>query len=182
MEAIPIQAPSRYGPRAFENNTLPSISRHDGSFPRPLPFGASNRHIPFPDAISPSSASNPMAIRGSDNYCDAPPPLPPPRLVPISDRTDPALQKEYMNRRDEYSPSETSDSFGLTFKRRDISFKSRFPDEGYQSIDSSYRSVPHECKPTVAGLFSASMFARGTNPSVFAGLLPAFLLPSACRP
>ncbi|KAM7187682.1 zinc finger and BTB domain containing protein [Rhypophila sp. PSN 637] len=143
MAAIPIQAPSRYGPRDFDNGPLPSISRREESFSR-QPFGASSRHMPFPGTLSPAAASNPMSIRGSDNYCDAPPPLPPPRLVPIAGPIDPAVQRnEYMQRHDDYSSSEASDSFGLDFKRRDLSFKSNFPDEGYQSMESSYRpSVP----------------------------------------
>lgn len=144
MAAIPIQAPSRYGPRDFDNGPLPSMSRREEAFPR-QPFGASNRHNPFPsrDILSPAAASIPMPIRGSDNY-EAPPPLPPPRLVPIAGPIDPAVQrKEYMQRHDEYSSSEASDSFGLDFKRRDISFKSNFPDEGYQSMESSYRFVPN---------------------------------------
>lgn len=47
-----------------------------------------------------------------------------------------------MRRHDEYSSSEASDSCSLDFHRRDISFKSNFPDEGYQSMESSYRFVP----------------------------------------
>lgn len=74
-----------------------------------------------------------MAIRGADmGY--VPPPLPPPRLVPIGNQpTDPALQ--FKERHRDYS-SPLSDSFGMSFERREPSFKRDFPDEGYQSIDS----------------------------------------------
>jgi hypothetical protein len=124
--AIPIHAQPRYGGRDFDNVPLPSISSRDEGFGRP--FGA---RIPFNDNLSPSAASNPMAIRGSD-HSYVPPPLPPPQLVPIDGPIDPSIQKEN-RRRDHGSP--LGDSFGLSFERRDLSFKRGF-DEGYQSIDS----------------------------------------------
>jgi len=124
--AIPIHAQSRYAGREFDNAPLPSISSRDDGFG--MPFG---RRIPFNDGLSPSAASNPMAIRGSD-HSYVPPPLPPPTLVPINGPIDPNIQKE-ARRRDLGSP--LGDSFGLSFERRDLSFKRGF-DEGYQSFDS----------------------------------------------
>ncbi|KAK3293790.1 uncharacterized protein B0H64DRAFT_417938 [Chaetomium fimeti] len=75
-----------------------------------------------------------MAIRGTD-YIDAPPPLPPPRLVPISGPVDPKLQFKESMRRDEYG-SPGADSFGHSFKRRDLSFRSDISDDGYHSFES----------------------------------------------
>ncbi|KAK0611856.1 hypothetical protein B0T14DRAFT_540816 [Immersiella caudata] len=72
-----------------------------------------------------------MAIRGSDDSY-VPPPLPPPTHVPIDGPLDPNVQNK-QGRRDFSSP--LGDSFGLSFGRRDLSFKHGF-DEGYQSIDS----------------------------------------------
>ncbi|KAJ4288884.1 hypothetical protein N0V88_007217 [Collariella sp. IMI 366227] len=75
-----------------------------------------------------------MAIRGAD-YNDVPPPLPPPRMVPINGPTDPNLQFKESMRRDDYGSPE-SDSLGHSFKRRDMSFRSDFSDDGYHSFDS----------------------------------------------
>lgn len=136
MAAIPIQTSSRYGGRDLSTSPLPSISTgRDEPFSRP--FGSlATRGIPFSDNLSPSAASNPMAIRGVD-LSDVPPPLPPPRLVPISGPVDPSLQiKENMRRREDYGSPE-SDSFGLSFTRRDMSsFRSDISDDGYHSLDS----------------------------------------------
>jgi len=126
--AIPIHAQPRYGGRDFDNTQLPSISTREDGFGRA--FGMPSR-IPFNDNLSPAAASNPMAIRGVEQS-RAPPPLPPPPLVPISGPVDKSLQRFGERRREPYSP--LSDSLGMEFERRD-SFKS-FPDEGYQSIDS----------------------------------------------
>ncbi|KAL2131516.1 hypothetical protein VTI74DRAFT_4937 [Chaetomium olivicolor] len=133
MAAIPIQAPSRYGPRDLSTSPLPSISTaRDGTFSRP--FGPPSRTIPFSDNLSPSAAANPMAIRGAD-HSDVPPPLPPPRLVPVNGPVDPTLQFKESMRRDEYANPD-SDSFGHSFKRRDLSFRGDFSDDGYHSFDS----------------------------------------------
>ncbi|SPQ24160.1 d27f8188-e170-4d83-abac-0e64e167a48d [Thermothielavioides terrestris] len=75
-----------------------------------------------------------MAIRGMD-HDDVPPPLPPPRLVPINGPVDPMLHYKESMRRDEYG-SPDSDSFGHSFKRRDLSFRSDVSDDGYHSLDS----------------------------------------------
>ncbi|KAK3935376.1 zinc finger and BTB domain-protein 48 [Diplogelasinospora grovesii] len=130
--AIPIHAQSPYGARDFDRDPLPSISSHNDSFPRP--FRPSSHSIPFGDRLSPSTASNPMAIRGADNSF-VPPPLPPPRFVPIDGPVDPNLQLKEYRRRDDYG-SVGSDSFGHSFRRPDVPFKHDFHDEGYQSIDS----------------------------------------------
>ncbi|KAK3353369.1 hypothetical protein B0T25DRAFT_209264 [Lasiosphaeria hispida] len=87
--------------------------------------------FPFNDNLSPSAASNPMAIR-SHGYSYLPPPLPPPQLVPIDGTTNPSIQKE-TRRQNHAGP--LGDSFGLSFERRDLSCRRGF-DEGYQSIDS----------------------------------------------
>jgi hypothetical protein len=125
--AIPIHAQPRYGGRDFDHAPLPSISSRDEGFGRPF-----SGRIPFNDNLSPSAASNPMAIRGSDNNT-APPPLPPPPLVPIEGPVDPNIQHHKERRRD-FNAS-LGDSLGLSFERRDLSFKRGF-DEGYQSFDS----------------------------------------------
>jgi hypothetical protein len=76
-----------------------------------------------------------MAIRGVDLQ-DVPPPLPPPRLVPINGPVDKSLQtKENMRGQEDYS-SAYSDSLGMSFSRRDRTFKSDFPDEAYHSFES----------------------------------------------
>lgn len=81
-----------------------------------------------------------MDIRGADQN-DVPPPLPPPRLVPVDGPVDPTLQaKEKMRWEEEYG-SRHSDSFGLSFTRRGLSFRSDVSDDGYHSLDS-FRSVP----------------------------------------
>lgn len=133
MAAIPIQAPSRYGARDLNINSLPPvpIARGDG-FSRP--FSPLGRPIPLSDNLSPSAASNPMAIRGMD-HTDVPPPLPPPRLVPVNGPVDPMLHYRESMRRDDYG-SPDSDSFGHSFKRRDLSFRSDVSDDGYHSLDS----------------------------------------------
>ncbi|KAH6855537.1 hypothetical protein B0I37DRAFT_58007 [Chaetomium sp. MPI-CAGE-AT-0009] len=136
MAAIPIQAPSRgYGGRDMSTSPgpLPSISTGRGET-LSRPFGPPGRAVPFADNLSPSAASNPMAIRGAD-YIDAPPPLPPPRLVPISGPVDPNLQFKESMRREEYG-STGADSFGHSFKRRDLAFRSDISDDGYHSFES----------------------------------------------
>jgi hypothetical protein len=136
MAAIPIQAPSRgYGGRDMSTSPgpLPSISTSRGET-LSRPFGPPGRAVPFADNLSPSAASNPMAIRGTD-YINAPPPLPPPRLVPISGPVDPNLQFKESMRRDDYG-SPGADSFGHSFKRRDLSFRSDISDDGYHSFES----------------------------------------------
>ncbi|KAL2022183.1 hypothetical protein VTK56DRAFT_6012 [Thermocarpiscus australiensis] len=133
MTAIPIQAPSRY--RAMDSSTspLPPISSRNETLARP--FASSNHAIPLSDRLSPSAASNPMAIRGAE-VDDVPPPLPPPRLVPIDGPVDPTLQFKESMRRDAYG-SPDSDSFGLSFTRRDLrQFRSDSSDDGYHSFDS----------------------------------------------
>ncbi|KAL2257999.1 hypothetical protein VTK26DRAFT_8858 [Humicola hyalothermophila] len=136
MAAIPIQTSSRYGGRNMNSDLLPSISAgREEHFSRR--FGSSvTRGIPHSDNLSPSAASNPMAIRGAD-LSDVPPPLPPPRLVPINGPVDPTLQiKENMRRQEEYG-SPDRDSFGLSFPRRDLSsFRSDVSDDGYHSLES----------------------------------------------
>jgi hypothetical protein len=74
-----------------------------------------------------------MAIRGVD-HSDVPPPLPPPRLVPINGPVDPCLQFKESRRRDEYGSPDT-DSFGHSFRRRDMC-RSDVSDDGYHSFDS----------------------------------------------
>jgi hypothetical protein len=134
MAAIPIQASSRgYGGRDASTSALPPISAGRGD-ELSRGFGPLSRAIPFSDNLSPSAASNPMAIRGVD-HSDVPPPLPPPRLVPINGPVDPTLQFKESMRRDEYGSPET-DSFGHSFKRRDMSFRSDFSDDGYHSLES----------------------------------------------
>ncbi|KAK4151728.1 hypothetical protein C8A00DRAFT_45129 [Chaetomidium leptoderma] len=77
-----------------------------------------------------------MAIRGVD-LNDAPPPLPPPRLVPISGPVDPNLHFRESMRREKYAAgSPDTDSLGHSFKRRDLSFRSDLSDDGYHSLDS----------------------------------------------
>jgi hypothetical protein len=81
-----------------------------------------------------------MAIRGMEPS-DVPPPLPPPRLVPINGPVDPALHFKESMRRDDYARPD-ADSFGHSFtRRRDPSFKSDFSDDGYHSFES-FRFVP----------------------------------------
>lgn len=75
-----------------------------------------------------------MAIRGMD-FSDVPPPLPPPRLVPINGPVDPSLQIKERMRRDEHGSPDT-DSLGLSFKRRDLSLRSDVSDDGYHSLES----------------------------------------------
>ena len=144
MAAIPIQAPSRgYGGRDMGTaSPLPSIStsRGDGlSRPFGPPLG---RVVPFSDNLSPSAASNPMVIRGGVDHSDVPPPLPPPRLVPINGPVDPSVQFRESMRRDDFG-SPDADSFGHSFmKRRDLPSRSDFSDDGYHSFDSFRFVVP----------------------------------------
>lgn len=125
---------------------LPPISSRDGGFGKH--FGGRGG-LAFNDSLSPSAASNPMAIRGSyDSY--VPPPLPPPTLVPIDGPVDPNIQfKERRRHGDHNSP--LGDSLGLSFERRELPFKREreFPDEGYQSIDSLRFVVAGKCLPCV---------------------------------
>lgn len=98
MNAIPIQASSRYGGRDSTASRLPPIStsRHDDL---PGPFAPSSSSIPPADALSTSGGPNPMAIPGADKKMDnVPPPLPPPPLVPIDGPVDPNLYARYGNR------------------------------------------------------------------------------------
>ncbi|KAL2148644.1 hypothetical protein VTH82DRAFT_2198 [Thermothelomyces myriococcoides] len=137
MVAMPIQAPSRggYGGRdaSASPGPLPPISTgHGETLPRP--FGPPNRNIPFSSNLSPSAASAPMKIRGMEQD-NVPPPLPPPRLVPIDGPVDPKLHLKESMRRDGYGTPET-DSLGHSFRRPDPSFKSDFSDDGYHSLDS----------------------------------------------
>lgn len=76
-----------------------------------------------------------MAIRGVDMMSDVPPPLPPPRLVPINGPLDPKVQFKESMRRDDYGGPDT-DSFGHSFRRRDLPFRSDGSDDGYHSFDS----------------------------------------------
>ncbi len=127
---IPIP-PSRYASAGDFNNPLPPIC--DDSF---RSFEDSNRSIGFHSHLSPSSASRPMSIQNRQSHIDAPPPLPPPRLVPISGPVDPAYHQfkdQYSRERHMDSPS--GDSFGLSFGRHPFS-SSRYDYEGYQSFDS----------------------------------------------
>ncbi|KAL2158718.1 hypothetical protein VTH06DRAFT_4200 [Thermothelomyces fergusii] len=137
MAAMPIQAPSRggYGGRDASTSPgpLPPISTgHGETLPRP--FGPPSRTIPFPSNLSPSAASAPIQIRGMERN-DVPPPLPPPRLVPIDGPVDPNLYLKESMRRHEYGSSET-DSLGHSFRRPNLSFKSDISDDGYHSLDS----------------------------------------------
>ncbi|KAK4139584.1 uncharacterized protein C8A04DRAFT_40594 [Dichotomopilus funicola] len=77
-----------------------------------------------------------MAIRGVDQS-NVPPPLPPPRLVPVNGPVDPKAQFQFRDsmRRDEYGSSD-ADSFGHSFRRREPSFRSDISDDGYHSFDS----------------------------------------------
>ena len=117
----------------MSTSPLPSISTGRGET-LSRPFGPPSRGIPFSNNLSPSAASNPMAIRGVD-YSDVPPPLPPPRLVPINGPVDPNLQFKESMRRDDYGSPDT-DSLGHSFRRRDLSFRSDVSDDGYHSLDS----------------------------------------------
>ncbi len=147
MAAIPIQAPSRgYGGRDMgPASPLPSISTGRGEA-LSRPFGPLGRVVSFSDDFSPSAASNPMVIRGGVDHSDVPPPLPPPRLVPINGPVDPSVQFKESMRRDDYG-SPDADSFGHSFtKRRDLSFRSDFSDDGYHSFDS-FRFVPSPPSP-----------------------------------
>lgn len=107
---------------------------NDDGFRRPFAFSA--RPNPFEDNLCPSTASRPVSIRGADNGINVPPPLPPPRLIPMDGPTDSTLQlKQYAPRRDFEGPS--SDPFDhLSFKRRGSSLRHDIPDEGYQSFDT----------------------------------------------
>jgi len=137
--AVPMQTQQpRYtsAARDFEDGPLPSISSREHGFRDQFssrPYG-----IPLNDKISPSTASNPMAIHGSEgNGINAPPPLPPPRLVPIDGAVDPNVQhyrdSEFM--RNDGPNSLESESF--KFERRALPNKRESPhDEGYQSFDS----------------------------------------------
>ena len=128
---IPI-AQARYAaPREF-GSTLPSICNDDHF----RPFESASRSTPFHDGLSPASASRPMSIQSRQSHIDAPPPLPPPRYVPIAGPIDPQYQfkDQYSRERNVDSPS--GDSFDMSFGRRPFS-SSRHDDEGYQSLDSS---------------------------------------------
>ncbi|KAL1835990.1 hypothetical protein VTJ49DRAFT_5738 [Mycothermus thermophilus] len=135
MAAVPIQAPSRAGPAGRDLNTspLPSISSGRGE-PLPRPFDAPGRGF-HADNLSPSAASTPVAIRGSEMN-DVPPALPPPRLVPIKGPVDPKIQNiERFRRTDDYGSIET-DSFGHSFRRPESWFRVGAPDDGYHSFES----------------------------------------------
>ncbi|KAL2190576.1 hypothetical protein L209DRAFT_677752 [Thermothelomyces heterothallicus CBS 203.75] len=69
------------------------------------------------------------------NHDDVPPPLPPPRLVPIDGPLDPKLQWKESMRRDNYGSPDT-DSLGHSFRRPGLSFRSDVSDDGYHSLDS----------------------------------------------
>ncbi|EGO55819.1 hypothetical protein NEUTE1DRAFT_124168 [Neurospora tetrasperma FGSC 2508] len=136
--AVPMQTHPRYtsAARDFDDGPLPSISSRDGGFREHFasrPFG-----IPLNDNLSPSTASTPMAIHGSEgNGINAPPPLPPPRLAPVDGPVDPNVQhyrdSEFM--RNDGPNSLESESF--KFERRALPNKHENPhDEGYQSFDS----------------------------------------------
>ncbi|KAK3486760.1 uncharacterized protein B0T23DRAFT_324982 [Neurospora hispaniola] len=136
--AVPMQTQPRYtsAARDFDDGPLPSISSRDGGFREHFasrPFG-----IPLNDNLSPSTASTPMAIHGSEgNGINAPPPLPPPRLAPVDGPVDPNVQhyrdSEFM--RNDGPNSLESESF--KFERRALPSKHENPhDEGYQSFDS----------------------------------------------
>ncbi|KAK4652523.1 hypothetical protein QC762_502410 [Podospora pseudocomata] len=137
MAAIPIQAPSsRHGPRDTMNSgPLPSLSGRDGGFP-PGPFAPMSHRIPFNDNLSPSAASNPMAIRNRDTDF-APPPLPPPRLVPINGPIDPKEHQKWegMRKRDTNYDGSVDSGLGMSphdFRRRDSDY-----DETYHSYGSN---------------------------------------------
>src|SRR4051812_8592646 len=78
-----------------------------------------------------------MAIPATRHSYGAPP-LPPPRLVPIDGPVDPNIVEFKERRRHGNHNSSPGNSLGLSFERRDLSFKREreFSDEGYQSIDS----------------------------------------------
>ncbi|KAL2270633.1 hypothetical protein VTJ83DRAFT_4 [Remersonia thermophila] len=136
MAAIPIQASSRggYGGRDLNASPLPSISSGHGD-PLPRPFGILSRGY-HADNLSPSAASTPLPIRNSDMN-DVPPPLPPPRLVPIKGPVDPNVQNsERFRRPDDCSGIET-DSLGHSFRRPELSFRVGAPDDGYHSFEST---------------------------------------------
>lgn len=136
--AVPMQTQPRYTSTArdFDDGPLPSISSRDGGFRDH--FGSRPFGIPLNDSLSPSNASHPMAIHGSDgNGINAPPPLPPPRLAPVEGPVDPNVQhyrdSEFM--RNDGPNSLESESF--KFERRALPNKRESPhDEGYQSYDS----------------------------------------------
>lgn len=128
---IPI-AQARYAaPREF-GSTLPSICNDDHF----RPFESASRSNTFHDALSPASASRPMSIQSRQSHIDAPPPLPPPRYVPIAGPIDPQYQFKDQYSRDRNVDSPSGDSFDMSFGRRPFS-SSRHDDEGYQSLDSS---------------------------------------------
>lgn len=143
MAAIPIQATSRpgYGGRDLGTSPLPSISSGHGE-PLPRPFGPPSRGFhPSSESLSPAATSDPMAIHRGFEMNDAPPPLPPPRLVPIRGPVDPKIQNiESMRRPDEYPGIET-DSLGHSFRRPDLSFRVDAPDDGYHSFESNRSAV-----------------------------------------
>lgn len=120
----------------MSSGPLPPLSIRDEGFHR-RPFD-SNR-IPFSDHLSPSAASGPMAIRGAhDDF--APPPLPPPRLVPHSGPKDPeVLRKEFLReqriRHDEYGSPDSGLGMSHSFHKRTLR-GGDFHDEAYQSFNS----------------------------------------------
>ncbi|KAK4184009.1 hypothetical protein QBC35DRAFT_392643 [Podospora australis] len=139
MAAIPIQAPSRYGPRdAMDSGPLPPLSVRDEGFHR-RPFESLSNRIPFNDHLSPSAASGPMAIRGAHEDF-APPPLPPPRLAPHNGPKDPeVLRKEFLReqrmRAEEYGSPESALGLSLSFQKRTLRGQD-FHDEAYHSFNS----------------------------------------------
>lgn len=142
--AVPMQTQPRYtnAARDFEHGPLPSISGRDGGFPDHLgarPFGITPN-----DRLSPSTASHPMAIHGSDgNGINAPPPLPPPRLAPIEGPKDPSLQHYRDTELMHHDGPNSLESESFKFERRALPNKRESPhDEGYQSFDSVRYSDP----------------------------------------
>ena len=143
--AMPIQAAPRHVARPFDgdNGHLPPISAEPDFSRHYGPPIAMNR-LPFRDTIaSPSAISAPMAIRGADCQTFVPPPLPPPRLVPVDGPVDPTLQIKERERerriRERYGSFGSTDSFGasIDLARRDP-YNNRAPlDEGYHSMDVS---------------------------------------------
>lgn len=133
-----------------QHGGLPTILCNDGRghYPSsPRDFGSSHRPGGF-SSFSPT-LSNAMPIRHEDPYLDAPPPLPPPRFVPVE---GPQPDHKDFFRREEYTESNYGslgeslvsngslyeDRFG--YKSRDHSAPMRVRDEGYASLSSAFAS------------------------------------------
>lgn len=132
-------------PRPRDHGGLPTILYNDDHYPSsPRGFNSSHRPAGFSSRFSPT-LSGAMSIPNAPSYDEAPPPLPPPRFVPVE-----GPQPDHSNylRREEYNDSvygslgESLRSSGSMYddrsgyKSRDHSAPVRGRDEGYASLSS----------------------------------------------